>query len=264
MGNRSGKGIRPNVKEMIETGYEYMILEVLEAHFAQKVRLTDEEIRAAVKKIIEKGNESRIYEYMILELLRAHFAQKVRLTDEEIRATVKKIIEKGNESRIFELLEAHFAQKVRLTDEEIGVTVRKLLCNYVSYCKYSEYNQYEEAFLKNYFSKLTRVQIVIFAKEAAPNKMTAFLWHYSRKLDSDRFQWIVEASPPRFIWLFWKKCPTTLSQEKRIIVSINVQRQKLIAILKAVSKHLSCFTLIQYLKAAPWQDLRYLLPESDG
>jgi hypothetical protein len=182
----------------------------------------------------------------------------------EIIPNVKEIIEKGNESRIFELLDAHFAQKVRLTDKEIGTIARKLLCKYVHYYReYNKHNQYGEAFLKNYFSKLTRVQIVIFAKEAAPDKMTAFLWKYSQALDSNRFQWIIEASSPLCIWSFWslwKEYPTTLSLEKRTTLVINVERQKLIAILKAVSKHPICFTLIQYLKSAPLQNLGYLLP----
>jgi hypothetical protein len=290
--------IRAAVKKLIETGDTYYILELLEAHFAEKVQLTDEEIRAAVKKSIETGDKYWIFN----KLLEAHLAQRIKLIDEEIGAAIEKLIKTDDTFKICKFLEAcfsqdahlpdyvirivvkkliesikkiavddslesllknHFAQKIQLMDEEIVAIVRKLL-----YRVYSP--QKIKLFVVNDFARLTQVQIVIFAKEMTPDRMTTFLTDYSEALNANRFQWIVEASSPRCIWSFWKKCPATLSQEqliiveKRVINVINVERQKLIAILKVVSKHPSCFTLIQYLKDAPWQDLRCLLPESDG
>jgi hypothetical protein len=265
MGNRSDKEIRVPVKMIIEKGDAYSILHLLKAHFAQEgVQLTDKDIKAAVKMIIKTG-----YTHLILDLLKVHFsqAQEVLLTDKEIRAAVKMIIETGNAYwDLLPLLKAHFAQaqEVQLTDEEIGATIRELLYRELSYKLGSDKII---QLVKDYFPKLIQKQIVIFAKETAPNEMTPFLIDYSQELDSNRFQWIVEASSPLCSWSFWKKCPKTLSQEKLIILKkkvIDVERQKLIAILKAVSKHLGCFKMfVEYLNLAPWQDLRYLLPKSD-
>jgi bacterioferritin-associated ferredoxin len=248
--------IRAAVKKTIETGNEYRSFDLLRAHFARCVQLTDEEIRVAVKKTIETGNEYRIF-----NLLRAHFSQRVQLTDEEIRAAVKKTIETEDESRIFKLLKAHFVQRVQLTDEEIWATVRKLLYGY-------ECDPDRLIYLReNYFSKLTQMQIVIIAKEMVPSEMSLILMRYSQALDSNQFQWIVEARPPLRIWPFWQEYRTMLSQEKLIIVEkkvIDDERQKLIAILRAVSKDFGCFQIfVEYLVLASWQDLKYLLPESD-
>jgi hypothetical protein len=262
--------IRAIVKQIIETGDDCRLLELLEVHSTQVIQLTDEEIRMAVRELIEKGGLR-----IIFDLLEAYFDKYVELTDEEIKATVKKLIEIGHHGNyfirpyftlpkhIFTLLRAHFAQKIQLTDKEIGFAVWALLVNE---CCFTFQEQIRKNFAKDYIPKLTQRQIVAFVKETDLNlsKMTNFLTDYSQELDSNRFQWIVEASPPRYIRSFWKECPKTLSQEKRIIVSISVQRQKLIAILKAVSKQLGCFKMfVQYLNLAPWQDLRYLLPESD-
>jgi hypothetical protein len=64
------------------------------------------------------------------------------------------------------------------------------------------------------------------------------------------------------------KHTTTLSQEKRIILVINIERQKLMFTLqkrlcKTLPTNLVLFTLLQYLNLTPWQNLRYLSLESD-
>jgi hypothetical protein len=282
--------IRAAVKKTIETRDKREIWDIyllLEYHTHQKVQLTDEEIRAAVKKIIEMG-----YECMILRLLQYHIAQKIQLTDEEIRAAVKKIIEmedgasiisgKGewmlalNVENILPLLKAYFAKEIQLTDEEIGSAIRKLLCYFSQEAIIRDFNGEQQMirFIKDYFLKLTEMQVVTFAKKMAPNEMIPFLGNYSQKLGLDRFQCIVEASSPLFICSFWKKYATTLSQKKLIILKkkvIDVERQKLTFILqkrlcKTLPTHLDAFFtffLQQCLNPAPWKDLRYLLPESD-
>jgi cell pole-organizing protein PopZ len=249
----TGEEIRAAVNSLIEKRHAYWILNLLEVPFTQEVQLTDEEIRATVRDAIQKEDA-----HMNLEFHMSYFPREVQMTDEEIRAAVRKIIEKGDGRMIYDLFKAHLTQKAELTGEEIRAAVRKT----IEKEKGHEYWMF--AILEDCFPKLTQMQIVAFAKAMAPNEMTPFLRDYSKKLDANRFQWIVEASSPLCIWSFWKKCPPTLSQEKRIIVSINVERHKLIAILKAVSKHPICFTLIQYLKDAPWQNLRCFLLESDG
>jgi hypothetical protein len=283
------KEIRAVVKRVIEKGHVYWISILLKVPFTQKFQLTDEEIRASVRKIIEKGDgydilallkvdsnqevqwtdeEIRAVVRQIIEKIdkklsfgpsMTDFTQGFRLTNEEIRASVRKIIEKGDGYYILGLLKAHFDQKIQLTDEEIRAAFKKII-------KIGD-KSWIFPLLEDHFPKLTQIQIVAFAKETAPNEMPPFLRDYSEKLDVNRFQWIVEASSPLCICSFWKKYPPTLSQEKFIILKkkvIDVERQKLIAILKAVSKHRGCFTLIWYLKNAPWQNLTYLLPESDG
>jgi hypothetical protein len=199
-----------------------------------------------------KGHQSRSL-MLVHELPKA----KVQMTNEEIRAIVKEIIETRDEDEICSichLLNHHLNQEIQLIDEEIGAAYNKVI-------KIADNKSWILGLLNHHFPKLTQIQIVAFAKETAPNEMILFLRDYSENLDANRFQWIVEASSPLCIWSFWKKYAPTLSREKLIIVSINVERQKLIAILKAVSKHRGCFTLIWYLKNAPWQNLRYLLPE---
>jgi hypothetical protein len=214
---------------------------------------TGEEI---IEKIIKTNDIFEIYRLFCRCGIRC-----IRLPDDVIRRVVKKAIEYigGVLVEFLDcLLKNHFAQKIQLTDGEILAIVSKLL--YETDSGDEEIKQ----LVGGYFSQLTQVQIVIFAKGTIPNRLTNFLTDYSQALDVNRFQWIVEESLPCFIWSFWKTCPATLSQEQLIIVKkkvINVERQKLIAILKAVSQDIGCFKMfVEYLKLAYWQDLRYLLP----
>jgi hypothetical protein len=219
---------------------------------------TDEGIRVAAERVIKTNDIFNIF-----RLLETYFSQRVQLPDDVIRTIVKKLIESIGTvvSFLDSLLKNHFAQKIQLTNEEIVAIVKKLLYEYDSDSE--EIKQ----LVAGHFPQLTQVQIVIFAKEIAPDRMTIFLADYSQALDENQFQWVVEGSLPRCIRLFWKKYPTTLSQEKLIIVEkkvIDDERHKLIAILKAVSKDFGCFQIfVEYLVLAPWQDLKYLLPESD-
>jgi rubrerythrin len=250
----TGVEIRAAVNNLIEKRHPDWSFDLLRGPFTQEVQMTDEEIRATVRNAIQAK-----VEYMFLAFPMSSFHREVQLTDEEIRAAVRTIIERGDGLMMYQLFQ--LAQKFQLTGEEIRAAVRRIM-------KEEKGHRYWMfAILEDCFPKLTRMQIVAFAKAMAPNEMSPFLRDSSEKLDANRFQWIVEASSPLCVWSFWKKYPPTLSQEKLIILKkkvIDVERQKLIAILKAVSKQFGCFKMfVQYLNLAPWQDLRYLLPKSD-
>jgi hypothetical protein len=277
--------IRAAVKKIIEKGNRTEIGDLLQADVDQEVQLTDMEtrdahliltllkwqwrhvdlevqlriygeIRAVVRRIIELGNVKAI-----INLLDALVDQRIQLTYEEIRAVINNIIGKGNEEEIRNLLQVHVKQKVQLTDEEIRDIVRKYLF---------DFSQKIINLVRVYFRKSTQMQIVNFVKEMTPDKMTSsFLMDCSQELDANRFQWMIEASPPLCIRSLWKEYSTRLSQGKRIIVSINVARQKLMFILqkrlcRSLPTNFVLFTLIQFLNFAPWQNLKCLLPESDG
>jgi hypothetical protein len=250
-----------NFEEIIKTESTYKIVDLLKAHFAQQVQLTDEEIRAAVKKIIEIAHGYEIlevfnllkdqgfrltdeeigvavqefarkeYGYWIFELLKFLKAQGVQLKDEQIRAVVGRAIRVADTYWILKLLKSHFTQEVKLTDEEIGAAIGKSLYRFKFDSRFLHQEDLTRIMqiVNDYFPKLTRAQIVIFAEGTSSRKMIPFLIRYSQELDLDRFQWIVEASPPLCIRSFWEKCPATLSQEKLIILKkkIDIKCQKI-------------------------------------
>jgi uncharacterized protein involved in tolerance to divalent cations len=187
------------IRAAVKIGGNYRIFDLLKNHFARKVQLIDEEIRACVKRIIKTDNVF----FWNFKLLKAHFDQEIQLTDEEIRTSVKKIIiEKKHDYRISVLLKAHFDQSIRLTDEEVGGIVGKLSFEFTL--------GHTKQLVKDDFPKLSQMQIVAFAKGTAPKKMAFFLVNNSQKLDSNRFRWIVEVSSPLCICSFWKACPPTM------------------------------------------------------